>query len=162
MSKVKAFFIIFISILSCYIALPTVFPNLSSFIPQALRANPVNLGLDLKGGASILMEVDIDSYLKDLYQKSLNDIMQKLRSNGIEYKEIHVDIDGFSICCDQDIKNTSRNILSVANEIMGSDFDHSIENETLKIKMKPQFIADVKNKLMEQSINIINTETTTY
>ena len=116
----------------------------------------MNLGLDLKGGASILMEVDIDSYLKDLYQKSLNDIMQKLRSNGIEYKEIHVDTDGFSICCDQDIKNTSRNILSVANEIMGSDFDHSIENETLKIKMKPQFIADVKNKLMEQSINIIN------
>jgi preprotein translocase subunit SecD len=39
----------------------------------------MNLGLDLKGGAYLLLELDFDSYEKEQLQKSLDQVRAKLR-----------------------------------------------------------------------------------
>ena len=156
MHKIKAFFIISISILSLYIALPTISPHTASLIPESVRPNPLNLGLDLRGGASILMEVDINSYLEEFYQKSLNEIVQKLKSNGVHYQEVQSDAYGISIFCDEDIQNQSKNVLNTATEIIGGNIDHHIEGNVLKISMNQSSIAALQDKLVAQSIKIIN------
>ncbi|MDJ1313688.1 MAG: hypothetical protein MRQ05_06265, partial [Candidatus Midichloria mitochondrii] len=67
------------------------------FLPSYLRAAPVNLGLDLKGGASILLEVEIGEYLRNHSQQNLDQVLSGFRANGIPYIEAKTNIKGFDI-----------------------------------------------------------------
>lgn len=69
-------------------------PNLLS--PSALRAlpgwlqNQIVLGLDLQGGAHLLLEVDIEPMLAQLLEGKLNDVRTALRSERIGYTGLGV------------------------------------------------------------------------
>src|ERR1700687_1872041 len=72
-------------------ALPNVLPesvrnSLPSFIPH----QPVPLGLDLRGGAYMLLEADVDSAIKDRTNTVLDDARQALRNGRILYSGLAV------------------------------------------------------------------------
>jgi preprotein translocase subunit SecD len=46
-------------------------------VPEWAPGKRVNLGLDLQGGAHLLMEVDTDGYLNDIMEKSLKDDVRR-------------------------------------------------------------------------------------
>ena len=58
--------------------------NLPSWMPQ----NTVNLGLDLRGGAHLLYDVDVDVVFKDRSDAMLVDARKALRSKKIGYSRI--------------------------------------------------------------------------
>lgn len=65
--------------------------NLSSAIPGWLRgmsATPMKLGLDLQGGVHFLLQVDIDSVLKQRIEGDLRSVGQVLRDEHIRYTGI--------------------------------------------------------------------------
>lgn len=55
---------------------------------KALNALPMYLGLDLRGGVHFLMEVDMDSAMKQSTERYLSDIRQVLRDEKIRYQGI--------------------------------------------------------------------------
>lgn len=57
----------------------------------ALGAEPMNLGLDLRGGVHFLMEVDMDAALKQALDGYASDLRVALRDEKIRYKQIKVD-----------------------------------------------------------------------
>ncbi|HCE59616.1 MAG TPA: protein translocase subunit SecD, partial [Wolbachia sp.] len=57
---VKSISILCVFLLSLYIVLPNFFDN--KFL---ISKKKINLGLDLKGGASLLLDIDLDSYFKE-------------------------------------------------------------------------------------------------
>lgn len=62
--------------------------NLASKTPawlEALGARPMPLGLDLRGGVHLLLEVDIDDARKAAVQRYLNDLPNFLRKQDIRY-----------------------------------------------------------------------------
>ena len=62
--------------------------NLASNTPawlEALGAKPMPLGLDLRGGVHLLLEVDIDDARKAAVQRYLNDLPTFLRKQDIRY-----------------------------------------------------------------------------
>ncbi len=62
--------------------------NLAPRTPEWLKsvgAMPMKLGLDLRGGIHLLIEVDVDSVLKQRVEGDLNNISQKLRTERIRY-----------------------------------------------------------------------------
>ncbi len=62
--------------------------NLAPATPQWLRAigaDPMKLGLDLRGGVHFLLQVDVDSVLKQRIEGDLNNIGQELRNQRIRY-----------------------------------------------------------------------------
>lgn len=66
----------------------TIALNLASRTPawlQKLGANPMKLGLDLRGGVHFLLEVDIDSLLKARTDGDLRAIGQHLRTTELPY-----------------------------------------------------------------------------
>lgn len=66
----------------------TVALNLASATPawlQALNANPMKLGLDLRGGVHFLLQVDVQSVIRHREQGELRDVGQLLRTNNIRY-----------------------------------------------------------------------------
>ena len=52
---------------------------------QALGAEPMYLGLDLRGGVHFLMQVDMRAVLKKSLESTLDDVRRVLRENKIRY-----------------------------------------------------------------------------
>ncbi len=63
--------------------------NLASNTPDwltALGAKPMYLGLDLRGGVHFLMEVDMDSALKQMRERTVEDVRSFLRGEKLRYQ----------------------------------------------------------------------------
>ena len=54
-----------------------------------LRAEPMSLGLDLRGGVHFLMEVDMDAAVRKAEDRYVNDIRALLREHTIRYKDVN-------------------------------------------------------------------------
>ncbi|MCX4187401.1 protein translocase subunit SecD [Methylophaga sp. OBS4] len=68
--------------------------NLAATTPDwlaALGAEPMNLGLDLRGGVHFLMEVDMDAAVKQALEGYASDVRLTLRDEKIRYKQIKID-----------------------------------------------------------------------
>jgi len=59
--------------------------------PKWLPAKQIPLGLDLKGGSSILLEVDLNGFIKERLQGLSNEIRQSLRKAKIGYVGLKVE-----------------------------------------------------------------------
>jgi preprotein translocase subunit SecD len=71
--------------------------NLAPDTPDWLRdlgAEPMFLGLDLRGGVHFLMEVDMESAVKTSEERYVSDIRTSLRENKVRYKTITRNDDG--------------------------------------------------------------------
>jgi preprotein translocase subunit SecD len=68
--------------------------NLASNTPSwlaALGAKPMYLGLDLRGGVHFLMEVDMDSALKQMRERTVDDLRGFLRNEKLRYQLVAVE-----------------------------------------------------------------------
>lgn len=67
-------------------ALPNIIPQsvLNNF-PNWLPSQKVSLGLDLRGGAHLLLEVDLDSVRADYLNQTLDSVRSTLRKEAIPY-----------------------------------------------------------------------------
>src|SRR5579863_6662395 len=78
------------------IALPNALPDsVLQRAPHWLPTNTVSLGLDLQGGASLLLQAELDQAQKDRLNSMAGDIRSNLRKALIAFS--HVDINGDSI-----------------------------------------------------------------
>lgn len=59
-----------------------------------LGLSPMNLGLDLRGGVHLLLEVDIKSAVDKARQRALLDVKTELRKAGVRYKSVKQDPNG--------------------------------------------------------------------
>jgi len=80
-SNSKKLFLLIICIFGFFLALP----NFSKINIPFLPSQTINLGLDLRGGSYLLLEVDTDSINKDRSQSLVEDIRLSLRKNKIKY-----------------------------------------------------------------------------
>ncbi|KFK97615.1 preprotein translocase subunit SecD [Serratia sp. Ag1] len=65
--------------------------NLAPATPRwltLLNAEPMKLGLDLRGGVHFLMEVDMDTALSKLQEQTMDTLRSELREKGIPYAAI--------------------------------------------------------------------------
>ncbi|WHQ47149.1 MAG: protein translocase subunit SecD [Candidatus Midichloria sp.] len=153
-SKSKAITTLLICGISVYLSLPTFFNNALSLIPSYLRAAPINFGLDLKGGASILLEVEVNEYLKNYSQQNLEQVLSELRANGIHYVEAKANIEGFEVSSTL-LADQKEKMLSVIRKLIDNCFEYTEHDNTLKIHFDSTVIEAIKKSLMQQSIEII-------
>tara|TARA_R110002110_G_scaffold404606_1_gene623153 strand:- start:178951 stop:180813 length:1863 start_codon:yes stop_codon:yes gene_type:complete len=56
---------------------------------SVLGANPMKLGLDLRGGVHFLMEVDVDGALDRYVDSALGEVRSIMRENKVRYSRLH-------------------------------------------------------------------------
>lgn len=67
-------------------ALPNILPqSMLNKLPDWMPKQKVSLGLDLQGGAHLLLEVDLDSVTNDYLNQTLNEARTVLRKESIPY-----------------------------------------------------------------------------
>lgn len=87
-SKSKIFTIIAVCILALLYAIPSFIPQKTESralneLAKILPSQKVNLGLDLRGGSHLMMEVDFDYYMKEQMVNLRNEIKSNFRDESI-------------------------------------------------------------------------------
>ena len=73
----KKLAIVFVAVFCMLLAVPTIMPSVAPYFPTWIK--PVPLGLDLKGGAQLLLEVDTTT----MFQEKTQQLYEETRSNLI-------------------------------------------------------------------------------
>ena len=77
----KKLAIIFVAVFCVLLAVPTMSPKMAPYFPSWI--GPVSLGLDLKGGAQLLLEVDTNT----MFAEKTEQLYEEVRSNLIDRKK---------------------------------------------------------------------------
>lgn len=153
-SKLKITIISLLSLLAILYALPSIFLNNkpSSLLEKYVPSNKVNLGLDLKGGSQLLLEVDYQYYLKEQLNNLKNEIREIFYEESIKSVPELVNEEKiiFTISNEDEI-NRIKKIIRKNNKNLAlieksGNFEISFFNEE---KLK------IKQNLIRQSIEII-------
>lgn len=148
--KWKVLLIMLVCLASIVFSLPTLLGNISE--SKFLPSQKINLGLDLRGGSHLLLEVDFYQYfdeqleiLKDLIRKELR--KDKIAIEGIKIIDKKII---FSLLEDYELKKIENSIRRVS-----SDVDINSQNNQIEIYYTSKSLNVLKDRLSSQSIEII-------
>ena len=138
-----------------YIVALNLAPNTPAWL-QSLGAEPMNLGLDLRGGVHFLMEVDMNAVLKQTLESYASDIRILLRDKTIRYTQVNVENGvltfGFREAADRDaaIDEIEReyNELEVA-------INENAERPTVTINLNEAIVRETQNLALQQNITTL-------
>ncbi len=117
----------------------TVALNLAPSTPawlEAIHADPMKQGLDLRGGVHFLLEVDVESVISRRYEGIMKNIGQELREAGIRYSGI-------------------RSLSDKGIELRFRDSD-SMENALVELRQKISDVVFVKTKTQNSILGAIS------
>jgi preprotein translocase subunit SecD len=144
-SMVLAFSVLF--------ALPSFVPQGSVF-SQYLPSKKVNLGLDLRGGASLLLEVDSRAYQKDLLHHYFSEIKNVLGKSRVSVGGARLDPITSTMtiqCGDSSIDSATKAVLSVLQD--GAEIVR--DQHGIIVKLSEKFLQLQMKQLLEQTMEIV-------
>jgi len=147
----KIWLILAVLLVSLMGALPNV-TSVPSWWPSSL-SNPMSLGLDLKGGIHLVLDVDVDKAVSHSVEEDIDAARQALRKEKIRYRKLASDGMTLSIT----IKNTAD--LAAAETILSETFDSyhmaSAVDNTFVLTLKESVADETRKFAVDQSIEVI-------
>ena len=128
------------------LALPN-FYNINSTI-SFLPKNTLNLGLDLRGGSYLLLEVDTETIKKEKSEFLLDDIRSNFRKSNIKYSNLKIQENGVNITILEEEK------LNDAKDLVSS-LDQGINSNNIFMN---QGVAELSIQENNNNLSIIFTE----
>lgn len=148
----KKLAIIFVAVFGVLLAVPTIAPSLSPYFPSWIK--PVPLGLDLKGGAQLLLEVDTATMLKEKTNQLYDEVRSSLidRNKGvIRYSNLRNSngVVSFNVRESGDVAKAKGRLRSV----LGTTVDIESSGDVVKLsysdKQKEEMIQDALARSIE-------------
>jgi len=122
----------------------------------------VNLGLDLQGGSYLLLEVDMDSVMKERIASERAAVIEALRKQKVPFSSVTSAKDSVTIAFKDAAQiETARTALrEILNERVDGPsqplaFFDKVEGTTLKLTLNPVAQTDLATKAVQQSISIV-------
>ncbi len=123
----------------------------------------VNLGLDLQGGSYLLLEIDSAPVVNRNLQQKLLDFRKYLKEDKIKYKNLEIKNETINLLINNlDIEkfeefflNKDNQINTFYNQYRAYELDYVIENEIVKISYSKYGLIEIKNLLLDQSLEIV-------
>ncbi|WP_267340064.1 MULTISPECIES: protein translocase subunit SecD [unclassified Gilliamella] len=130
--------------------------NLAPATPKwltVLGAEPMKLGLDLRGGVHFLMEVDMTTALSKLIEQSIENLKFEFNSSKLKYKSINKD-GNQQIVIQFDSTEDRNKAITKINAI--PDFKLISQNEnTITLSISEQRLQQAKNDAVQQNTTIL-------
>ncbi|EGY4554091.1 protein translocase subunit SecD [Salmonella enterica] len=135
--------------------------NLAPATPRwlaAIHADPMKLGLDLRGGVHFLMEVDMDTALGKLQEQNIDSLRSDLREKGIPYTTVRKEDNyGLSITF-RDSKARDEAIAYLTprhRDLVISSQSGSQSGNQLRAVMTDARLSEAREYAVQQNINIL-------
>lgn len=131
--------------------------NLAPATPRwltAISAEPMKLGLDLRGGVHFLMEVDMDTALGKLQEQNMDSLRSDLREKGLSWTNVRK-ADNYGVTIqfrDSDIRDAAVSYLTARHRdmVVSSQGDNS-----LRAVMSDERLREAREYAVQQNINIL-------
>lgn len=142
--------IIAICLVGVFFAVPNVVTDKTN-LPKWWQ--PVNLGLDLQGGSSLLLQVKMDDVLKDKMATLEDSVRQSLRRT--RYQNLQSDKDGVSVkITDFKARDKAKEAFRKLDEGLVVEEDENGEG-IVTIRYNEQALAQLQSRVIDQSVSIV-------
>lgn len=142
--------IIAICLVGVFFAVPNVVTDKTN-LPKWWQ--PVNLGLDLQGGSSLLLQVKMDDVLKDKMATLEDSVRQSLRRT--RYQDLQSDKDGVSVkITDFKARDKAKEAFRKLDEGLVVEEDENGEG-IVTIRYNEQALAQLQSRVIDQSVSIV-------
>lgn len=143
---------------SLIIGIILVLPN---FIPLSRWAisDPINLGLDLRGGAQLLLEVDFERYHYDLMQINVAELRKQLRHERIRYQKLtsHNGIISLQLLDQEQVSKLTK----IARKL-SPDLNVTTSSNKAEIYFTEASLSELRTKVQQQSLEVIRRRVDEY
>lgn len=148
----KKLAIIFVALFGVLLAVPTLFPSAAPYFPKWIK--PVPLGLDLKGGAQLLLEVDTSAMFKDKSNQLYDEVRSVLidRNKGvIRFSDLRNNdgVVSFSVRDSGDVSTAKGRLRSVLGSTVDIDSSGSVIKLSYSEKQKEEMVQDALARSIE-------------
>jgi preprotein translocase subunit SecD len=150
----KKLAVIFVAAFCVLLAVPTISPKLAPYFPSWIQ--PVSLGLDLKGGAQLLLEVDTDTMFKEkneqLYEETRSALID--RDKGvIRFSNLrnHDGVVSLVVRNADEVSNAKGRLKAT----FGNTVDMSSDGKTIKLSYSDAQKQEMIKDALARSIEIV-------
>ncbi len=155
-SRSKILAITLVCLLSLFYSIPTFIPqnNESKFLEKIKAFFPeqqVNLGLDLRGGSQLMLEVNFDYYLKEQVNILKEDLKIRFREESIRTIPAVQNNEIIFSLNDEEQKKSAKKLIRKLNKQM--EIEESGEN--FRVFFSKQELKLMRDNLVKQSIEIV-------
>jgi len=158
-SKIKLFIIYLIIIILSFFSFINFIDNRENLI----LSKKINLGLDLRGGSYLLLEVDVNPIVNQNLQQKLLGLGKYFKKNNIKYKNlklvnqsINFQIDTTDIEKFEKFLLNKENLINIYyNQFRSYEMDYSLEENRVKLEYSKFGLIEVKNYALDQSLEIV-------
>jgi preprotein translocase subunit SecD len=143
--------------LVCFIGLSFAVPNFideetAAKLPDWVPHKQVNLGLDLRGGSHLLLEVEVQAVIDEYLEALVDSARAELRGERIRYRALGKHLRSVGVTIPQaDQRDKALDLLRVVDNAA----ETSIDGDRITITMTDQQIVERRTSAVQQSIEII-------
>ncbi|GMQ99250.1 MAG: protein translocase subunit SecD [Zetaproteobacteria bacterium] len=149
----KLWLIATVLVISAMSSLPNIITP-PSWWPQGF-SKPLNLGLDLKGGVSLVLDVDVNKAVERSVEEDVDTIRQILRKAKIRYRKLDARGQTLSIVIKK-VEDTD-----TASKLLGKNFPNyrltDKGNGRFELTIKDKDAKEIKKFAVDQAIEVIRT-----
>lgn len=140
---------------SDYTSALTLSANLPDWV-AGLGLRPMSLGLDLRGGIHVLLDVDMDTAIKQTVERYSGDVRTLLRSEKLRYTSVKV-VDKVIEIAFKDVELRDKAEQALANEFRSMVLETKDQGAvfTVRLFLTPAEERSVKRFALEQNITTI-------
>lgn len=148
----KKLAIIFVAVFGVLLAVPTISPKMASYFPSWIR--PIPLGLDLKGGAQLLLEVDTQTMFQEKATQLYDEARAALidRNKGVIRFSNMRNIDGvvsFTLRDASDVSAAKGRLKSTLGNTVDINSDGAVITLSYSEKQKQEMTQDALARSIE-------------
>lgn len=150
----KKLAIVFVAVFGVLLAVPTFVPGTTKYFPSFMH--PINLGLDLKGGAQLLLEVNTDQMFVDKSVQLYDEVRSALvdRSRGVIRFSNLRNADGVITLNVRDADDISR-AKGRLKSVLGTAVDISSSGNVVRVAYTEKQKQEMINDALARSIEIV-------
>jgi len=132
----------------------TLAPDLPGWL-IALGGEPMNLGLDLRGGVHVLIDVDMETALSDRIENYAADVRVQLRQAKLRYSRVVIE-QGAILASFRDVETREAAYSQLGNEFRDLSLERIEGDEpAVKLFMPPAAEREVRKAALDQNITTI-------
>jgi preprotein translocase subunit SecD len=155
-SQLKANDVVAAALGSDYVVALHLAPSTPKWL-RAIGAQPMYLGLDLRGGVHFLLEVDMDAAVRQAEERFVTDMRTTLREKRIHYKAIKR-LEGGGIHAgfrDTGRRDEGEKIIKDAFSELTSTREDQVEEFGLRLQLKEKFIRETRGFALQQNLTTL-------
>jgi len=155
--RLKFLFLVLLTLLSIILMLPSVVPHLPEWYTKYIWKQGFQLGLDLKGGTHLILQVDLDQVIQNNLNMLGQDIKDIAEKRGLELKVGTAEKNSLPITLSKPDEQAALTEL-LKEEFSQMEIKSSTrqgENVLYTLALRPEMVTELEDNTRAQSLEII-------